>query len=127
LGSIRNRAECRGSARRGQAVADRRRLLKASRQLRGEWRGCGWVSSGIDPIQRHGKFFSKYDLPFPLLSDEDRGIVETHGVWVEKKLYGKTYMGTERTNFIIGPDGRIKAVLSKVKPDAHPAQVMQLL
>jgi peroxiredoxin Q/BCP len=73
----------------------------------------------VDPIKRHEKFIAKYDLPFPLLSDEDHKIVEAYGVWVEKKLYGKTYMGTERSTFIIGPDGKIKAVLPKVKPDDH--------
>lgn len=99
--------------------------------LRDGWREISTKATvlgvSIDPIQRHGKFIRKYELPFPLLSDEERRIVEAYGVWVEKKLYGKTYMGTERTTFIIGPDGRIKAVLPKVKPDAHLAQVMELL
>lgn len=81
----------------------------------------------IDPIKRHEKFISKYDLPFPLLSDEDHKIVDAYGVWVEKKLYGKTYMGTERTTFVIGPDGKIKAVLPKVKPDQHLEQLLASL
>ena len=81
----------------------------------------------IDPIKSHEKFIKKHSLPFPILSDEDHRIVEAYGVWVEKSLYGKTYFGTERTTFIIGPDGKIKAVLPKVKPDAHLAQVLVLL
>lgn len=81
----------------------------------------------IDSIKSHQKFVTKHSLPFPILSDEDHAIVGAYGVWVEKKLYGKTYMGTERTTFIIGPDGRIKAILPKVKPDEHLAKVMELL
>ena len=81
----------------------------------------------IDPIKSHEKFIKKHSLPFPILSDEDYKIVEAYGVWVEKSMYGKTYMGTERTTFIIGPDGKIKAVLPKVKPDEHLKQVMELI
>jgi len=81
----------------------------------------------IDSIKRHAKFISKYELPFPLLSDEEHRIADAYGVWVEKTLYGRTYMGTERTTFIIGPDGRIKAVLTKVKPDEHLAKILSLL
>ena len=81
----------------------------------------------IDPIKSHEKFIKKHSLPFPILSDEDHKIVEAYGVWVEKSMYGKTYMGTERTTFIIGPDGKIKAVLPKVKPDEHLKQVMELI
>jgi peroxiredoxin Q/BCP len=81
----------------------------------------------VDPIKSHVKFIRKHDLPFPILSDEDHAIVEAYGVWVEKSMYGKTFMGTERTTFIIGPDGVIKAVLPKVKPDEHVAKVLELL
>lgn len=81
----------------------------------------------VDSIKSHGKFIKKHNLPFPILSDEDHKIVEAYGVWVEKSLYGKTYMGTERSTFIIAPDGKIKAVLPKVKPDEHLAQVLALL
>lgn len=81
----------------------------------------------IDPIKSHEKFIKKHSLPFPILSDEDHNIVEAYGVWVEKSMYGNTYMGTERTTFIIGPDGKIKAVLPKVKPDEHLAQLLALL
>jgi peroxiredoxin Q/BCP len=81
----------------------------------------------IDPIRSHQKFIQKHALPFPIFSDESRALVEAYGVWVEKKLYGRTYMGTERTTFVIGPDGIIKAVLPKVKPDQHLAQVLEWL
>ena len=81
----------------------------------------------IDSIKSHEKFIRKHGLPFPILSDEDHKIVETYGVWVEKSMYGKTYMGTERTTFIIGPDGKIRAVLPKVKPDEHLALVRAAL
>jgi peroxiredoxin Q/BCP len=81
----------------------------------------------IDSIRSHGKFISKHDLPFPIFSDEERHIAEAYGVWVEKRLYGRTYMGTERTTFIIGPDGVIRAILPKVKPDEHFAAVMAFL
>lgn len=81
----------------------------------------------IDSIKSHEKFIGKHELPFPILSDEDKKIVTDYGVWVEKSMYGKTYMGTERTTFIIGPDGRIKAVLPKVKPDQHLEKVMEMI
>jgi thioredoxin-dependent peroxiredoxin len=81
----------------------------------------------IDSIKSHQKFIQKHALPFPILSDEDHTIAEAYGVWVEKNLYGKKYMGTERTTFIIGPDGLIQAVLPKVKPDAHLDKVLEIL
>ncbi len=80
-----------------------------------------------DPLQSHAKFIKKHALPFPILSDEDHTIAEAYGVWVGKSLYGKNYMGTERTTFIIGVDGVIRAVLQKVKPDEHLARVLALL
>jgi peroxiredoxin Q/BCP len=81
----------------------------------------------VDSPRRHAKFIAKHDLPFPLLSDESHALVESYGVWVEKMLYGRRYMGTERSTFIIGTDGRIKAVLEKVKPDEHLEAVMAAL
>lgn len=73
----------------------------------------------IDPVRSHEKFIRKHSLPFPLISDEDHFIVNAYGVWVEKSLYGRKYMGTERTTFVISPDGRTKAVLARVKPEEH--------
>jgi peroxiredoxin Q/BCP len=99
--------------------------------LRDGWGGISAKAKvfgvSIDPIKSHEKFIRKHNLPFPILSDEDHRIAESYGVWVEKSMYGKTYFGTERTTFVIGPDGKIVAVLSKVKPDEHLEQVMALL
>jgi thioredoxin-dependent peroxiredoxin len=81
----------------------------------------------IDSIASHQKFIRKYDLPFPLLSDPEKSIVAAYGVWVEKSMYGKKYMGTERTTVVIGPDGLVRAVLSKVKPGEHLRQLAALL
>lgn len=81
----------------------------------------------IDSIKSHEKFIKKHALPFPILSDEDQSIVNAYGVWVEKSMYGKKYMGTERTTFVIAPDSTIKAVFPKVKPEEHLAQVLAVL
>ena len=72
-----------------------------------------------DSAASHGKFISKFQLPFPLLSDPEKQIVEAYGVWVEKSMYGKKYMGAERSTFVIGPDGRLTAIFRKVKPEEH--------
>ena len=80
-----------------------------------------------DPATSHAKFIKKHGLPFPLLVDDGREIVNAYGVWVEKSMYGKTYMGTERSTFVIGPDGKIKAILRKVKPAEHLAQLLAAL
>lgn len=76
---------------------------------------------GVSPDSpaSHAKFRAKYDLPYPLLADEGHAVAEAYGVWVEKSMYGKKYMGVERSTFIIGPDGKIEHVLHKVKPDEH--------
>lgn len=81
----------------------------------------------IDSVKSHEKFIKKHALPFPILSDEDHSLVNAYGVWVEKSMYGKKYMGTERTTFVIDSKGKIKAVFPKVKPDEHLAQVLAVL
>ena len=81
----------------------------------------------VDSAASHAKFIGKYNLPFPLLSDPERKLVEAYGVWVEKSMYGKKYMGAERSTFIIGSDGRISAIFRKVKPDEHVAIVRDAL
>ena len=78
----------------------------------------------IDSIKSHEKFIKKHSLPFAILSDEDHEIANAYGVWVEKSMYGKKYMSTERSTFIIDTSGKIKAVLRKVKPEEHLAQVL---
>jgi peroxiredoxin Q/BCP len=81
----------------------------------------------IDSIKSHQKFIAKHRLPFPILSDPEHQIAEAYGVWVEKSMYGKTYMGVERSTFVIGSDGVIQAVLAKVKPEEHFAKVLEWL
>jgi peroxiredoxin Q/BCP len=72
-----------------------------------------------DAPKSHRKFIDKFDLPFPLLSDSEKKIVQDYGVWVEKRFMGKKHMGIERTTFVVGGDGRISAILRKVKPEEH--------
>ncbi|MFM2144016.1 MAG: thioredoxin-dependent thiol peroxidase [Verrucomicrobiota bacterium] len=84
---------------------------------------------GISPdsVKKHDKFIQKHELPFPLIADEDHAIAEAYGVWVEKSLYGKKYMGIERSTFVIDKKGQIAAILEKVKPDEHYDQLMEAL
>ena len=81
----------------------------------------------VDSPASHGKFIAKYQLPFPLLSDPEKEIVRNYGVWVEKSMYGKKYMGAERSTFVIDGTGRVAAVFRKVKPDAHAGLVNDAL
>jgi peroxiredoxin Q/BCP len=73
----------------------------------------------VDSAASHEKFIKKYQLPFPLLSDADKKIVNSYGVWVEKNMYGRKYMGAERSSFVIDGAGRISAIFRKVKPEEH--------
>ena len=73
----------------------------------------------VDSAASHEKFIKKYRLPFPLLADIDKKIVDSYGVWVEKSMYGKKYMGAERSTFVIDGAGRISAIFRKVKPEEH--------
>lgn len=81
----------------------------------------------IDPPKKHAKFIGKYELPFPLLSDEAQEMVSAYGVWVEKSMYGKTYMGTERTTFVLDEKGVVTAVFPKVKPAEHVDLLLEAL
>lgn len=87
------------------------------------------VIIGISPdsVESHKKFADKYKLPFVLLSDIDKKVVEKYGVWKEKSMYGKKYMGVERTTYIIGKDGKVKKVFQKVKVPNHHNEVMETL
>jgi len=89
--------------------------------------GATLFGVSIDPAKSHTRFIEKFDLPFPLLADTDKSIVESYGVWVEKSMYGKKYMGTERTTFVIDAKGRVAAVLPKVKPAEHADLVLKAL
>ena len=81
----------------------------------------------VDSSASHGKFIAKYQLPFPLLSDPEKKIVQDYGVWVEKSMYGRKYLGVERSTFVIGPDGRIASIFRKVKPEEHVAILAEAL
>ncbi|MEO7165471.1 MAG: peroxiredoxin [Spartobacteria bacterium] len=81
----------------------------------------------IDSVASHEKFITKFSLPFPLLSDPEKKIVQDYGVWVEKSMYGKKYMGAERSTFVIDAEGRIAAILAKVKPAEHAEQLRAAL
>ena len=81
----------------------------------------------IDSAKSHRKFIDKYNLPFPILSDPEKKIVNNYGVWVEKSMYGKKYMGTERSTFVIDGAGRLSSIFRKVKPDEHITLVRDAL
>lgn len=83
------------------------------------------IGVSIDGEAAHKKFALKYDLPFPLLVDADHKIVEAYSVWQEKKNYGKTYMGTVRTTFLIDADGVIEKIIKKVDTQEHAAQLLE--
>jgi peroxiredoxin Q/BCP len=87
------------------------------------------VILGVSPdsVVSHGKFISKFKLPFTLLADEDKKICGDYGVWVEKSMYGKKYMGVARTTFIIDKNGKIAKVFEKVKPDGHNLEIIEAL
>ncbi len=80
-----------------------------------------------DTPEKQKKFKQKYDLPFTLLADVDKKVCNAYGVIKEKNMYGKKVKGIERTTFLIGPDGRIARVFSKVKPDGHAEEVLAAL
>ena len=77
-----------------------------------------------DTLKAHDKFIDKFELPFELLSDPDHAVAEKYGVWVEKSMYGRKYMGIERSTFVIDPEGKLKAAFRKVKVDGHVDDVL---
>lgn len=86
----------------------------------------GFVVLGVsgDDEKSHKKFAEKYDLPFPLIADPDKKINETYGVWVEKSMYGRKYMGTQRTSFVIDKSGTISEIIEKVDTKNHTEQIL---
>jgi peroxiredoxin Q/BCP len=94
--------------------------------LAGDFAKAGAVVVGVsrDTAAKHGKFRKKYGLNVLLGSDEDGSVTEAYGVWVEKSLYGRQYMGIERATFLIGPDGVIRQIWRKVKVAGHAEQVL---
>jgi peroxiredoxin Q/BCP len=87
---------------------------------------AGFIVLGVstDDENSHQKFIQKYNLPFPLLADTEKQMVNDYGVWVEKNMYGKKYWGIARTTFVIDENGTISEVIAKVKTDDHTAQIM---
>ena len=85
---------------------------------------CTVIGVSADSPESHTKFVGKFDLPFTLLADTKKEIVKTYGVWQEKSMYGKKYMGIARWSFLIDPDGNLAKIYEKVKPAEHPQQVL---
>jgi thioredoxin-dependent peroxiredoxin len=85
------------------------------------------VGVSIDSEKSHKSFVQKYDLPFTLLADADKSLVQAYGVWDEKSLYGKKYMGTNRVTYLIDESGQVAAVFPKVKPDRHAEELLAML
>ncbi len=90
-------------------------------------RDAAIVGVSPDKVDAQCKFRIKYGFPFPLLADVDHKVAEAYGVWKQKSMYGRKYMGIERTTFLIGPDGKIRKIFPKVKPAGHAAEVMAAL
>ena len=99
------------------------------RDAYGEFERAGAVVLGVSPDDErsHVKFKKKYELPFTLLADADHHVAEEYGVWVEKKYKGRTYMGIDRSTFVIDEDGKVKKVMHKVKPETHADDVLATL
>ncbi|MCJ7555099.1 MAG: thioredoxin-dependent thiol peroxidase [Ignavibacteriaceae bacterium] len=93
------------------------------------FKGANAVIIGISPdsVESHKRFENKYELPFTLLSDEKKLVLEKYEVWKEKSMYGRKYMGVERTTFIIDKEGKIRNIFNKVKVSDHEKQVLQAL
>jgi peroxiredoxin Q/BCP len=89
--------------------------------------GVAVVGVSADSVESHERFADKYDLPFPLLADPDRDILEAYGAWGEKNLYGKKSMGIKRTTFLIGPDGTVLHVFKRPKTAAHAEEILAKL
>ena len=95
----------------------------------GEFERSGAVVLGVSPDgpKKHTKFREKYGLPFTLLADEDHAVAEAYGVWVEKSMLGKKYMGIERSTFVIDAAGNLAKIMRRVKPDTHADDVLAAL
>jgi peroxiredoxin Q/BCP len=99
------------------------------RDVYGEFEQVGAVVLGVSPDSEasHVKFKEKYDLPFTLLADDGHQVADEYGVWGEKKFAGRTYMGVQRSTFVIAEDGTLKKVLRSVKPATHADEVLESL
>jgi len=99
----------------------------AIRDAYGDFKEAGITVFGIstDSVKSHKKFEEKYELPFTLLADENKTVVNLYGVWGDKKFMGKSYDGTKRTSFLINADGVIKKIYENVKPELHADEVLR--
>lgn len=98
--------------------------------IRDQWAQFGKLKAQVfgvsaDSVASHQKFAQKFKLPFPLLADEEKKMVKAYGVWGQKQFMGKSYLGINRTSFLIDPKGRIAKVYEKVKPDLHAEEVLK--
>lgn len=94
-----------------------------------QFEAAGAVVLGVSPdsVKSHGKFAEKFSLPFPLVSDESKAIVQSYGVWGEKSFMGRKYMGVHRVTFLVGKDGTIAKIWPKVKPEEHASEVLEAI
>jgi thioredoxin-dependent peroxiredoxin len=108
-----------GCAREGEAFRD----------LHARFRKAGAVIVGVSPdsVASHDRFIAKHGFTFPLLADEDKTVCQLFDVWKEKSMYGRKYMGVERTTFIIDEQGKISHVFPKVKVDGHTDEILKSL
>lgn len=88
-------------------------------------KGIAVLGVSTDSVRRHKNFERKFSLPFPLLADEDKKMVEAYGVWGQKKLFGVDYLGILRTTFLINEDGKIAHIIEKVKAKDHTEQILE--
>jgi peroxiredoxin Q/BCP len=88
--------------------------------------GAKVIGMSPDPVKKHDKFKTKHDLKVDLVADEDKAIIESYGLWIEKSMYGRKYMGVERTTFLIDSDGKIAKIWNKVKVPGHAAEVLEV-
>lgn len=101
----------------------------AFRDARADYEAAGAVVLGVSPdsVASHQKFATKHELPFTLLADTEKTVCEAYGVWKEKSMYGRKYMGVERTTFVIGKDGKIAQIFPKVKVAGHAEAVLKAI
>jgi peroxiredoxin Q/BCP len=97
--------------------------------FRDEYKAFGKLNAEVigispDPVDKHGKFVTKFDLPFTLLADEEKKVMNAYGVWGKKKFMGREYEGVYRQSLLVDPKGKVAKVYEKVKPDAHAADVL---
>ena len=92
-----------------------------------EFEGVAVIGVSPDSVRKHRRFADKHELDFTLLSDEEKMLCMAAGVWVEKTLYGRKYMGVERTSFLLDGTGRVERVWRKVKPENHAEEVLEEL